>query len=70
VLGGPSFGVSSGPSPGEQLVETVGGVASDETGEDVGQIGLRLDTVEIAKVIPELLRQMIRQCDANQRGLR
>jgi hypothetical protein len=40
--------MSGGPGPREQLIETVDRIAGDESGEDVGEIGLGIDAVEFA----------------------
>jgi len=37
-----------GPGPGHQFVQTGGRPEIDQLGEDVGQIGLRLDAAELA----------------------
>src|SRR6202008_2335206 len=39
-----------GPGPWHQLVQTGGRPEIDQLGEDVGQIGLRLDAAELAGV--------------------
>ena len=48
----PSSGVASsalgGPGPGHEFVQTGGWPEIDQLGEDVGQIGLRLDAAELA----------------------
>jgi transposase-like protein len=38
----------SGPGPGHQFVQTGGRPEIDQLGEDIGQIGLRLDAAELA----------------------
>ncbi len=37
-----------GVGPGHELVDLAGGMAVDESGEDVGEIGLWIDSVELA----------------------
>jgi hypothetical protein len=39
-----------GPTPGEQFLEAVDRVPSDEAGEDVGEIGLRIDGARFASL--------------------
>ena len=48
MLCGPWGLVSSGPVPRKQLIEAIDRVTFGEAGEDVGEIGFRIDVVEFA----------------------
>jgi hypothetical protein len=39
--------VGWGVGPGHELVDLAGGVAVDETGQDIGEIGLGIDRIEL-----------------------
>jgi hypothetical protein len=39
---------SIGPVPGEQLVEAIDGIACDEAGEDIGEVGFGIEVVQFA----------------------
>jgi hypothetical protein len=41
-------GHGGGVGPGHELVDLAGGVAVDEPGEEVGEVGLGIDRVELA----------------------
>jgi hypothetical protein len=47
MMGGRGMG-SRGPVPRKQFVEAIDRVTFDEAGEDVGEIGLRIDAIEFA----------------------
>jgi hypothetical protein len=44
----PVAGALGGPGPGHEFVETRGGPQIDELGEHVGEVGLRIDAVQLA----------------------
>jgi transposase-like protein len=48
--GGPACRALGGPRPRHELVQTVGWPEIDQLGEDVGQIGLRLDVAELTSL--------------------
>ena len=43
-----ALGISRGPIPGQQVVEALGGMSGD-TGQHIGEPGLRIDVVHLGR---------------------